>query len=117
MRATTSAYYLALTVLFAYDAIAIGHMVWTAWRGRISSTWKSITDFLVLSQTSPMPADLLKDTSTGVESHKTLKLQVRIRNNAHVVDGQETLQLLFGKDGEDAHLEDVRDNLEYGAKS
>lgn len=116
IKATGVAYYLALTVLFVYVAMALGHIIWTACRGRISSTWKSLTDFFVLSQTSPAPVEILKDTSTGVESHKTLKIQVRVRNNARVAKGQETLQLLFGKDDEDAQLEKVLDNVKYGAK-
>ncbi|KAF2102893.1 hypothetical protein NA57DRAFT_52438 [Rhizodiscina lignyota] len=116
IQATSVAYYLALTVLFVYVAIALGHIGWTFYRGRISNTWKSLTDFLVLSQASPAPVETLKDTSTGVGSHKTLKTQVRIRNNARVAQGQETLQLLFGEDGENALLEQVLDNKQYGAK-
>lgn len=118
IKATSTPYYLALTVLFVYMAIALAHVVWTAWPGRkISSTWTSLTDVLALSQTSPAPTDGLENTSTGVKSHKTLKMQVRIRNNPAVASGRETLQLLFGKDGEDGALEVIRENMEYGAKS
>lgn len=117
LKATSTANYLALTVLFVYVVIALGHITWTWCRGRFSSTWGSLTDFLVLSQTSLAPVGVLKNTSTGVESHDTLKIQVRIRNNSSVAQGQEKLQILFGKDGEDEKLEKVQDNEKYGAKT
>jgi hypothetical protein len=110
------AYYLALSVLFLYVAIAIGHIIWTASHGHISSNWKSLTDLLVLSQASPAPVDILRNTSSGVESHDTLKVPVRIRNDSSVAQGQETLQMLFGKDGEDPQLDQVQKRRKYGAK-
>ena len=117
LKATNTANYLALIVLFVYVVIAFGHIIWTGCRGRFSSTWGSLTDLLVLSQTSPAPVGVLKNTSTGVESHDTFKIQVRIRDNSGVAQGQEKLQMLFGKDGENAQLKKVECNKKYGTKT
>ncbi|KAK3693060.1 hypothetical protein B0T22DRAFT_504410 [Podospora appendiculata] len=119
MKATSAAYYLALTVLWVYVAIALGHISWTWYRGRMSGAWRSLTDFLVLSQTSPAPlaaADAFRNTSTGVEAHETLRIAVRIRHNAGVEPGRETLQLLVGGDGEDGKLERVLGDVAYGVQ-
>ncbi|KAF2806259.1 uncharacterized protein BDZ99DRAFT_523721 [Mytilinidion resinicola] len=117
MKATSTAYYLAFTVLSVYVLVVLVHISYTLFRRRVSDSWSTLTDLLVLSQSSPAPADVLRNTSAGIATHGTLKTQLTIRENPGVTVDQEKLQLLFGEDGKAPTLKKIRQGNVYGVKS
>ncbi|CAN9099645.1 unnamed protein product [Alternaria sp. RS040] len=117
IRATSTAYYLALTVLYIYLVLVITHVAYIfSKKGQTSDSWSSLTDLLVLSQTSPAPQGL-QNTSSGVKSHATMKLKMRVKANNAVPIGKEKLQLLVGSDGLAPSLKRVTPEEKYGAQT
>lgn len=113
IKASSTVYWLALTVLFAHLCLVAGHTVYTIYRRRAIRVWSSVTDFVVLSQVSSPPKDgALKDCSTGVKTHEVLRKQLRIRSLPHATPGSEELQLVIGKDFGDK----VEYQRPYGAR-
>ena len=107
LKASSTAYWLALTILFSHFFLVFGHVAYTIYRRRVSKAWSSVTDFVVLAQMSPPPADrALKDCSAGVKTHEVLRKQLRVRVVASgAAGGGEELRLVVGReDGERAEL-------------
>lgn len=105
--------YLAFTVFFTYLVLVVMHVAYTFWRTRTSDSWSSLTDLFLLSQSSTPPQGVAGNTCAGAEDHKTLKLQVRIREQLNSPVGSEVLQLLLDKD----EGSEVKDKTRYGAKT
>lgn len=113
IKASSTVYWLALTVLFAHLCLVGGHVAYTIYRRRMIRAWSSVTDFVVLAQVSQPPSnDQLKDCSTGVKTHEVLRKQLRIRAVANTTPGSEELQLVVGKDAGDK----VEFERPYGAR-
>ena len=112
LSAKSTAYYLAIGVLFVHLALVVAHTAYTLARRRTIPRWSSLTDLLVLRQVSPPPTDALRNTCTGVDSHHTLRLRLRIREAKIVPAGQQSLQLMIEPDDGDR----VQDGVDYGAK-
>jgi hypothetical protein len=111
LRADGPAAYLAFTIFFTYLLLVIVHVAYTFWRRRVSNAWSSPTDIFLLGQDSPS-SGLLQNTCAGAEDYKTLKRQLRIREQANIAAGSEELQLLVDK-----HTgTQVNENTKYGAK-
>ena len=53
LKASSTACWLALTILFSHLCLVVGHVGYTTYRRRVSKARSSITDFVVLAQTSP----------------------------------------------------------------
>ena len=113
MKADGTSYYLSLTVLYVHIALVVGHVVYTLIRQRSSSAWSSLTDFLVLSLSSPPPQGAgLKDTCAGVRSRNTRQLQMKVREGQHVAHDEERIQLLMGR----ADGKRIVEGEKYGAQ-
>ncbi len=112
------AYYLAFSVFFMYFILVLVHISYIVYqlirhRSRISDTWSSLTDLLLLSQSSPPPKNVLQNTCSGVEARRSRRLPLRLRAFPHAQVGAETLRLLVDEEA------GVRVDSEkmYGAKT
>lgn len=95
------AYRFSMVVLSAYLILVVYHICVVFRRDRKSHgsrRWSSIVDMLVLAQVSKPPEHALANTCTGVETHVTLKMPVRIRAVRGVTSGGEQVQLLVNDD-------------------
>ena len=98
LKANGLAYYLALTIFFLHLILVILHVWYTLGRSHTSTSWSSLTDMLLLSQTSHAPENVLKNTCAGADAYKTPALQMSIRGIENITTGHEMLQLLVDKD-------------------
>jgi hypothetical protein len=114
--ADSTAFYLALTVLFIYLAVAFGHIFHSLFTRRSSAAWHSFEDMMVLSHSSQPAPSVLRNTSAGIRSHKTFESTVRIKvaKGQRRVQEEEELQLLFGQVS-DMEYESVAVGRAYGA--
>lgn len=112
IMATSLTEYLSLGVLYLHAALVIVHVIWTLYRADDSTSWSTLTEMLVLSQSSPPPdRDELKNTCAGVSSSRTLRLRVRIREGETTPPGSECLRLLI----DDSRGEKIKPLEKYGA--
>ena len=118
--ADSTAYYLALTVLFTYALLALLHTVYSLWTRTACDAWESLSDLLVVSQNSPPALQVLKNTSAGIRDHATLRTAVRVRvvsaaGRQKFSPEQEELHLLYGPGIDVTTYEEVKIGEKYGA--
>ncbi|KIV84772.1 hypothetical protein PV11_00530 [Exophiala sideris] len=102
-HANSTAYYLALTVLFVYVVLALSHTSYTLFRRSSSHAWGSFTEMLALCLVSnPPPVNVLKNTSGGIACHTTFRKRFMVRvsqvSSANITDPVEELQLVHDED-------------------
>ena len=95
--ADSKAYYLALTVLFLYMALALTHIGYTLRKRWFSDCWEEVPEMLALSHNSS-PSALLANTSAGIEAHATNRLMLKVRVPEPNAGKQETVCLVVGLD-------------------
>ncbi|KAL4916167.1 hypothetical protein BDW62DRAFT_186929 [Aspergillus aurantiobrunneus] len=90
--------YFSIVLLLAHVFLAIGHTLWSLWRGETAEAWDTVPELVALSQQSPpAPAPLLDNTCAGVRSMQTMGRVVRVEPASKLsgATGTETLQLMF----------------------
>lgn len=104
-RADSTAYYLALTVLFLHAAFALAHVSYILWTRICSDAFDSFIGLIVLAALSgkrgipDSPSNIFENASAGVERYRTMATEVRVRvkpASRSAAPGQEHIQLLFG---------------------
>lgn len=82
---------LALTVMLAYCALVLGHIIYSAFSGVSSTAWDSTTELVALTMNSS-PTHILQNTCAGIVGWKALKTPVRV-----LATTQGHLELVFGE--------------------
>ncbi|MCJ1249167.1 hypothetical protein MMC30_006390 [Trapelia coarctata] len=118
-KADSTAYFLALSVLFTHSALALGHNVYVLCTRCSSDTWESFEEMLVLSHSAAPAPEKMKDTSADIRHNGTMRkvAKIRVIKDEKATVGQEALQLLFDHDPKDNRFERVMVNESYGAVS
>lgn len=76
-RADSTAYYLALTVLFVHAALALCHILYILWTRVCCDAWDSFIGFTVLAARSGMPGGsgankVFENAASGIERYRTM---------------------------------------------
>ncbi|MCJ1394327.1 hypothetical protein MMC18_007205 [Xylographa bjoerkii] len=95
--ADSKAYYLALTVVFVYMALALTHIGYTLRKRWFSNCWNEVPKLLALGHNST-PSELLENTSAGIEAHATNRLTLKVRVPVTKAGEQERVCLVVGLD-------------------
>ena len=95
--ADSTAYYLALTVLFVYMALALAHIGYTLRKRWFSDCWNEVSEMLALGHNSA-PSQLLENTSAGIAAHMTNRLTLKVRVPEAEASQQERVCLVVGLD-------------------
>ena len=118
--ADSTAYYLALTVLFVHAALALGHTAYVLKTRVFCDAWDSFVNIIVLAATSGLAvgdSNLFKNTGGGIDGYRTMSTNVRIRASslppppssskgidvdaATTKEGEEHVKILFGNEEPD----------------
>ena len=110
--ADSLAYYLALTVLFVYMALALSHIVYTVRKRWYSDIWDTVPEMVALCQTSP-PSGLLDNTSSGIRAHATNHLTLNLRAPQVAVGRQERVCIVVGAEGKEPRYQKVEIGKKY----
>ena len=89
----STAYILAVVVLFSYIIFAVCHMCFTIYKRWYSEVWWSIPDIVALAHHSP-PSALLGKTSAGTNLSSSNKLLMKLRVLDDLEEGDGTIHLL-----------------------
>ncbi|MCJ1268679.1 hypothetical protein MMC22_008567 [Lobaria immixta] len=81
---------LATTVMLAYCALVLGHIIYSAISGISSTAWDSTAEFVALAMNSS-PTKILQNTCAGIKGRQALKTTVRV-----LVTAPGHLELVFG---------------------
>ncbi|MCJ1401737.1 hypothetical protein MMC11_004954 [Xylographa trunciseda] len=110
--ADSSAYYLALTVLFLYMALALTHIGYTLRKRWFSNCWNDVSEMLALGHNSA-PSELLENTSAGIEAHATNRLTLKVRVLETEAGQQEKVCLVVGLDTREVGYRRVQVGKKY----
>ncbi|MCJ1416346.1 hypothetical protein MMC32_002681 [Xylographa parallela] len=110
--ADSTAYYLALTVVFIYMAVALTHTGYTMGKRWFSDCWNEIPEMLALSHNSA-PSPLLENTSAGIGGHATNRLSLKLRVPEPKPGEQERVCLVVGLDAEEVGYRRVEMGKKY----
>ncbi|KAI7776676.1 hypothetical protein LA080_004707 [Diaporthe eres] len=117
-RASSTAVYLAIAVMFACSTIGACHSAHMLISRRSSETWDSIEEIIVLSQLSrPSASAKLANTSGGIHASAAYKSKVQIleRTGNALGDNEEAVQL-FLDPAQDPALKLIQANQAYGRR-
>ena len=102
------------TILLIYCFITIIHVLYSLLSGVSSTSWDSISEFMVLAVNSS-PTDKLRNTCAGIISMNVFKLPVRVLRSKDEPDDDEHLELVFGSVDESvAKKTRINENQRYG---
>lgn len=82
---------LAITVMLAYCALVLGHIIYSTISGISSTAWDSTAEFVALTMNSS-PTEVLQNTCAGIVGLTALKTPVRV-----LATTQGHLELVFGE--------------------
>ena len=119
--ADSTAYYLALTVLFLHAILALGHVVYILWTRICCDALDSVTGLIVLAAKSGIPrtsgsSDVFENASSGIQRYRTMGTEVRVRTLPVLgtPTGQEDLKILFGDERPEMGYETLKEGRAYG---
>ena len=118
-KADSVAYYLALTVLFVHAALALSFVVYKLWTHILYDVWESFIELFLLAATSGSsgPADVFKNTSSGIGRYRTMKTAVRVRALSALSaapTSQNDIKILFGKEKPRVSYQELEIEKAYG---
>ncbi|KAI4177618.1 MAG: hypothetical protein LQ346_007626 [Caloplaca aetnensis] len=105
---------LTAAVLLIYCALVVAHLVYAAVSGISSTSWDSITEFVVLAVNSS-PSIQLRNTCAGVHQMSVFRLPARVLTSRDTDGEDDHLGLVFGHvDAATAKSCQVQENRDYG---
>ncbi|KAL9615115.1 MAG: hypothetical protein Q9167_000433 [Letrouitia subvulpina] len=103
-----------ITILLVYCFLTVLHLFYTTLTGISSTSWDSISEFMVLAVNSS-PTEKLRNTCAGIISMNIYKLPVRVLTSRDEADEDEHLELVFGSVDEGAAKKSrISENRRYG---